>query len=222
MRIVTAALTGLLFSLSIFAAEPAPTPSAAPALKTNYVEGKDYTLISEPVKPTDPSKIEVVEVFAYTCPHCMHFEPLISAWAKKLPADVSFLQTHLSWSPQMEAYQRGFYTLAALKMKDKLQSAVFSAIHVVKINLSSAQDWADLLALHGLDKQTVLKTYDSFGVTSQIKQADARARGYKVASTPAIIVEGKYSISAGAEGHEGMLKVAQFLIDKTRAERAHH
>jgi thiol:disulfide interchange protein DsbA len=84
--------------------------------------------------------------------------------------------------------------------------------------VSGAQDWADFLALYGVDKQKTLSTYNSFGVNSQMKQADARGRDFKIPSTPALIVDGRFRITAA--NHDEMLKVAQFLVEKVRAERA--
>ncbi len=221
MRIF-AALTGILFSFSVFAANVS-SEAASSAGAVSYIEGKDYALLDEPVRTVDPSKIEVSEVFAYTCPHCMHFEPIIEAWAKKQPADVNLVQIHTSWRADMEPYQRGFYTAVALKIKDKVQVAVFNAYHIEHKELTTAQAWADFLAPYGVDKQTVLKTYDSFGVTSQINQANARTRAYKTSGTPEMVVDGKYRISTRNSGtQEDMLKVAQFLIEKIRAERGHH
>ena len=46
-------------------------------------------------------------------------------------------------------------------------------------------------------------------------------RGYRVQGTPEVIVNGKYRVSTrNAGGFNGMLKVAEFLIDKERAARA--
>lgn len=214
MRIFIA-LTSMLFSLATFAAEPSPA-----AASTSFTQGKEYELLADPVRPLDPSKIEISEVFSYTCPHCMHFEPMIKAWIKKQKPDVKLVQIHTMWSPQMESYQRGFYTVVALNVKDNVQAAVFDAVHTQRKEFTNAQSWADFLATHGVDKKAVLSTYDSFGVTSQIKQADARVRGYKIQGTPELVIDGKYRInSTMAGGHEGMLKVAQFLVDKVRAER---
>jgi thiol:disulfide interchange protein DsbA len=53
-----------------------------------------------------------------------------------------------------------------------------------------------------------------------VKQAEARARSYKVTGTPEMVVDGKYHISARlAGGQPEMLKVADYLIAKIRAER---
>lgn len=219
MRIFAALVVALL-SFSSFAADSVTTkPSVASA--SNYLEGKDYVLLDEPVRPQDPSKIEVAEVFSYLCGHCFHFEPLVSAWAKTQKMDVAFVQVHASWSPSMVAYQRGYYTAILLKVKDKSHQATFDRIHRESRELATAEDWADHLSGFGVTKQAVLSSYNSFAVNSLLAQADARVRGYRISSTPELIVDGKYRVTSRlVASHEDMLKVAQFLVDKVRAERA--
>jgi thiol:disulfide interchange protein DsbA len=48
--------------------------------------GKDYLVLDKPA-PTDApaGKIEVVEFFWYSCPHCNAFEPTLEAWIKACP-----------------------------------------------------------------------------------------------------------------------------------------
>ena len=219
MRIFAALVVALL-SFSSFAADSVTTkPSVASA--SNYLEGKDYVLLDEPVRPQDPSKIEVAEVFSYLCGHCFHFEPLVSAWAKTQKMDVAFVQVHASWSPSMVAYQRGYYTAILLKVKDKSHQATFDRIHRESRELATAEDWAENLSGFGVTKQAVLSSYNSFAVNSLLAQADARVRGYRISSTPELIVDGKYRVTSRlVASHEDMLKVAQFLVDKVRAERA--
>lgn len=206
MRIL-AVLAGVCMSVSVWAASPA-----------SFVEGKDYIRLDSQVMPADPSKIEVMEVFSYACPHCFHFEPLLQSWAKKQAADVALVQTHASFNPHWVIYQRGYYTVQTLKVKDKVQDAIFNSIHVAHQELETAQAWADFLSLYGVDKAVTLKTFDSFGVTSQMKQADNRVRDYKISSTPQIVIDGRYRIAVTK--HEDILQVAQFLVEKVRAERA--
>lgn len=217
-------LAATLFSFSALAIAPVSAP-ALPAPAATYLEGKDYTLLEDVVRPADPSKIEVVEVFSYHCPHCYHFEPLVEAWVKKQKADVVFVPAHASWAPFMEPLQRGFYTVVALKLQDKAQHAVFSAYQDHQNQLATPESWADVLEPFGVSKKTVIDTYNSFGVASQVRQADARIRAYKITGTPTIIIDGKYRVSAptaatpGENPQEAMLKISQFLVDKTRAER---
>ncbi len=204
-----AALIGLVIGFSVSASSVAAV----------YTEGKEYVALGEKVRPLDSSKIEVAEFFSYACPSCYKFEPHLQAWAKKLPADVALVQTHVSFNrPDWANYQRGYYTILSLGVKDKAQEAVFNSIYVANKNLSGAQDWADFLSLYGVDKQKTLSTYNSFGVNSQVKQAEARTRDFKIASTPTIIVDGRFRVAVA--NHEEMVKVAQFLVEKVRAERA--
>jgi thiol:disulfide interchange protein DsbA len=205
-----AALLGLVFSLSACAQEAS----------SEYLEGKEYVLLEQPVRTTDPSKIEVAEVFAYSCPHCFDFEPLLHAWEKKQASDVYLSQTHAMWNPQMEPLVRGYYTSIALQVKDKTHMAIFNAMHLEHKQIVTAEQWADFFANYGVDKAKALSTFNSFGVTSQIKQAEARARGYKVTGTPEMVVDGKYRVSSRlAGGHAEMLKVVDYLVAKVRAER---
>jgi thiol:disulfide interchange protein DsbA len=215
MRIF-AALMGVLFSATTFAAEP-----AAPSLIFPYIEGKDYVVLENPVPTANPSRIEVVEVFSYICPHCFHFDPILTAWMKEQKPDVALVQVHASWNASMEAYQRGFYTAQALKVKDKAHTAIFNAIHVEHKELKDAQAWADFLSTYGVSKQAVLTAYNSDAVTAQVKQADQLFRSYQISGTPELVVEGKYRISTRFSGtQEEMLKVIQYLVNKVRAERA--
>lgn len=209
MRILVA-LLGLVFSLSACAQESVDT----------YKEGQHYVVLEQPVRTSEPSKIEVAEVFAYSCPHCFDFEPLLHAWEQKQGPDVYLSQTHAMWNPQMEPLVRAYYTSVALKVKEKTHIAIFNALHLERKQINTAEQWADFFAVYGVDKAKALSTYNSFGVTSQIKQAEARARSYKITGTPEMVVDGKYRISSRmAGGHAEMLKVVDFLVAKIRAER---
>ncbi len=209
MRILVV-LLGFMLSLSACAQETS----------SEYEAGKHYTVLDVPVRTADPSKIEVTEVFSYQCSHCFQFEPMIEAWKKKQAPDVNVVQSHVMWSPQMEPVIRGYYTSIALKLKEKTHMAVFNALHLENKQLNTAEQWADFFSNYGVSKEKALSTYNSFGVTSQIKQAEARARGYKVTGTPEMVVEGKYLVNSRlTKSHEEMLKVVDYLVAKTRAER---
>ncbi len=213
MRIF-AAIVGILFSASVFAAEP-----------VKYLEGRDYTVLETPAPTLDPKKIEVTEVFSFVCPHCFHFEPVLEAWEKKQKPDVALVQIHTQWSEQMKLYQRGYYTAVTLKIKDKVRLPIFNRIHKEGKPLDSAEAWADFLSAYGVSKQTVLSTYDSFIVSGLMSQGDIRTRALKISSTPELVVDGRYKISTPggmdeSKAHEQMLNITDFLLAQIRAERA--
>jgi len=215
---ISAVVAGVLFSLSAFAAE---TTAPAPSFIYPYIDGKDYFTLEKPIPTDNPNKIEVVEVFSYICPHCFHFDPVLNDWMKNQKQDVALVRVHAMWNKSMEPYQRGFYTMATLKLKPGVHEAIFKRIHEEQKELPDAQAWADFLVDYGVSKQAVLTAYNSAAVTNLMNKADERFRAYQISGTPEMVVEGKYRISTrSADGAEGMLKVAEYLINRTRSERA--
>ena len=53
------------------------TVFAVTAAQAKAVEGTDYIVRSNVIKPVHSDKIEVTEFFGYFCIHCQHLEPTI-------------------------------------------------------------------------------------------------------------------------------------------------
>ena len=204
------ALLALLLPLSLQAAPPEA-----------YVEGTHYMRLPEAVRTADPKRIEVAEVFWYGCIHCFHFDPLLEKWRKDAPKDVDFHRSPAMWNKPMAIHAQAFYAAQVLGVLDKMHEPLFKALNEERQRLDTEDDLAAFFAAHGVADADFRKAFNSFGVQASVKQADARARSWRVTGTPEIIVNGKYSISARTAGSpENMLKVADFLIEKERAERA--
>src|SRR3546814_11340939 len=63
--------------------------SAAMFVPAMQAQAADRYVVVDPAQPSDTSgKIEVLEFFAYTCPHCNALEPLVLKWAQPLPGHV--------------------------------------------------------------------------------------------------------------------------------------
>ncbi|BFM19134.1 thiol:disulfide interchange protein DsbA/DsbL [Gilvimarinus japonicus] len=213
MRVLVAFL-GLMFSL-VACAEDSAT-AAAPG----YEEGKEYTELAEAVRTDDADKIEVREMFAYTCGHCFRFDPLFHEWREKQADDVNVVQTPVVWAKQMEPYARAFYTAKALGVLEDSHMDLFNALHIQKARILNVEDFAEFYSQYGVDKDKFTKTFESFGIDSQLRQGDAKARAYGISGTPELVVDGRYRVSAsGAGGHREMLQVADYLVEKIRAEK---
>ena len=209
-------LMGVFLSLAACAQEENAASTAAPT----YEEGKDYVKVDPPVRTTTPDKIEVTELFWYGCGHCYHFEPLLNAWEATLPEDVQLVKSPAMWRESMQTHARIFYTAKALDLLDQIHPRVFAAMHKEHQRLLEEDEIAALFAEFNVDKEKFKKTFDSFGVSSQLQQADSRARGYKIEGTPELVVDGRYRVSSRLAGNQqDMLKVAKFLVDKIRAEK---
>lgn len=207
--------------LTLFAAMLLNTASLAQEVDTSdsekYIAGTHYEVLSTPIRTQNPNKIEATEVFWYGCSHCYRFEPLVVEWAKKLPDDVSMVKSPAIWHPTMKLHAQAFYTAVALGVLDDLHSVLFEEMNLRKKKLASESAIGKLFAAHGVDSEKFLQTFNSFGVTAAVQQAEARQRGYKITGTPEMVVNGKYRITARMAGsQEGMLSVASYLIEKER------
>ncbi len=211
-------LKRLFLPLSLFVF--ALSCSAADEGKT-FQAGVDYDVIDNTVARTaSRDKIEVAEFFWYGCGHCYTFEPMLEEWKKTLGDDVEFRGIPAVWRDVMELHARAYFTADALGVLDTVHPAIFQAMHVDRKRLGTEAEIAALFVANGVSREDFDKTFNSFGVNSQLRQALAAAKGAGVTGTPAMMVEGKYHISSRDHGQAGMLEVADFLIEKERAARA--
>ena len=180
-----------------------------------------FQIIEPAQKADDPSKIEVLEFFHYGCPHCRDFHPLITAWKKKLPADVAFRAGPAVWNnAQLGGLARLYYTAEITGDLAALEPAIFAAVQDDKRPLFNEQQVGEWIAGKVGDAAKFLDTYKSFGVGSLVQRADQLARAMKIQGVPALVIGGRYMTSASLSGsHENTLKVADDLIARVRKER---
>lgn len=196
-------------------------PAGLRAADALFVEGTHYERLPEPVRTADPARIEVVELFWYGCSHCFQFEPLLAKWEPALAKDVDFHRSPAMWNKLMAVHAQAFYAAEALGVLNKLNQPLFEALNVQRKRLESEDEIAELFVANGVTDADFRKAFNSFGVQSKVKQADARQRSYKTTGTPEMIVNGKFRVSARLAGSpESMLKVVDFLIAKERAGKS--
>lgn len=186
-----------------------------------YQADKHYFTLPQPVRTSDPSRIEVAEVFWYGCGGCFKFSPMVDSWKKTLADDVVLVRSPSTLGRrQAEVHTRAYYTARALGLEEELHNKIFNAIHLQGKRLLSEREIADVFVAAGVDRDKFSKVFNSFGVNSQSMQAQSRDRAYQVTGTPSIIVNGKYRVSgSSAGGFPQMLEVAEYLIEKERNER---
>ena len=199
---------------------------AAAALSTlvvaeeRWVEGQHYQTLTPPVAVGRGSDVVVTEFFWYGCGHCYTFEPMLTAWGKQLPDDAVLQPSPAVWNDPMRMHAKAYYIAEVLGVKETLHPVIFDAMHVQRKRLVSRLELRDLFEDSGVDPAQFDKAFDSFGVDSQVRQADARARSAKISGTPSLMVAGKYLIETRAAGSQtNMLEIARYLIDKELAAR---
>ena len=192
--------------------------TASLAQAAAYEAGKHYTVLDQPVPVLADGKIHVEEAFWYGCPHCFHLESTLKPWKKTLAADVSFEGVPAMFGRAWVVHAQLYYVADVLGVLDQVNESIFRAIHIEKKRLLDRDDQRDFLVEKaGISEKDFDKAYESFTVKSRMKQGDQRIRAFKISGVPALIVQGKYVISASsAGGQEQMVDVADYLIEKER------
>jgi thiol:disulfide interchange protein DsbA len=213
------------FSLAaISAAAVTGVPLAADAqgpAALKPVEGKDYLSLDKRV-PTDVGvgKIELIEFFWYSCPHCNAFEPQFAAWKKAAPKDVVVQRVPVRFRDDFEPQQRAYYVFESLNLVDALHGKLFHAIHTERQPLNSAQALAAWADKNGLPEKKFLETYNSFGVASKARRATQLQDAFKVQGVPALGVAGRfYTDGSLTQTMDRALQVAEYLIGEVRRGR---
>lgn len=195
---------------------------AAPTSKPTFTLGKQYLQVNPPV-PSATDKIEVVDFFAYYCPHCYRFAPIFQDWELKQPKDVEVIPCPVAWNEELLPFTETYYALEALNLLQKLHVKFFESV----VFQTHTYDFKDpskgitsFMVENGVNADLWTKTMNSFTVKNKSKQAMNLWQAYGVDSTPSVGVAGIYLTGSGLVGtHEGVPACLDFLVNEVRQSR---
>jgi thiol:disulfide interchange protein DsbA len=181
----------------------------------SFEEGKHYALVATPLPTQDASKVEVVELFWYGCPHCFHLEPTMAEWEKTKADYINFRRMPAVFSQDWTPHARAFYAAEALGGMDKMHTPLFKALHVENRKIFNEEALLRFGAEQGLDEEDFTAAYTGFAIDGKVKQAMQYTRSAGITGVPAIIVNGKYRVSVqSAGGEKELIEVINFLAAK--------
>ena len=206
------------FSLALTAPLTLGLGAAPSWAQQAFRPGKDYLPLERPVaSDVGPGKVELIEFFWYSCPHCNAFEPSFAQWVKAAPKEVVVRRVPVAFRDDFAPQQRLYYTLEALGWVEALHAKVFHAVHVERLGLNTdalIQAWIDK---QGVDGKKFAETYKSFGVAGKVKRAVQLQNDYRVEGVPSLGIAGRYYTDGTLAGSmERALKVAESLIARSR------
>ena len=183
------------------------------------LEEADYHVI--PQQPVvDPKRIEVVEFFYYGCRWCNEFEPYLSDWLKRKPADVLFRYQPAIKNTRWITLTKAYFALLSLGELPRLQGRVYQAYHREKVNLEDESILIDWAVKQGLRRDRFEAALHSDAVMAQVEASRELTYAYQVDTTPAVVVEGRYLTSSGmAGGVAELILVLDELVQMARQER---
>ncbi|WP_240097329.1 DsbA family protein [Thermomonas flagellata] len=184
----------LLSLLLLLTAAPLAQAQSLPGL----TEGKEYRSIpgGTPFRAV-PGQVEVAEVFAYWCPHCAHFAPMLDAWARRLPAWARLQPVPLPSGPE-DALARAYFAAEAAKAVPVVHPALFRAIHETQQlprQPDAAQVRAFVAKLPGIDQAAFAAALrDDAGMRARLAQAYQFAQRSDIPGTPSLVIAGRYLV----------------------------
>jgi len=174
--------------------------SCAQATPTAPVNGVEYRTLEKPQAIEPGKKIDVIEFFWYSCPHCHAFEPALADWVKKQGDNINFKRVPVAFRESFQPQQRLYYALEAMGRADEFQKKIFNAIHVERKSLDTDAAIADFMAAQGVDRKKFVETYQSFGVQAKLRRATQLQEAYKIDGVPLIAIDGRYLTSPSILG----------------------
>ncbi len=192
---------------AIVLARAEPEETAREVRTWKYREGTNYTRMV-PTQPTVGSadKIEVAEIFMYSCPHCYTLESYINQWAENKDPNVRFVRIPAIFNPVAQLHAQLYYTEEILAESGKLadqyafRTMVFEEFHRRGNRLASEAAIQRLFERAGVSKEDFERTWKSFEVNQKMRVAADLARRYNAMTVPMVVVNGKYKTDAGMAG----------------------
>ena len=200
--------------IAAIAAAAAPFPLV---LRAQTGGDPGYTELQNAMPVESPGKIEVAEFFWYGCIHCYNLEPVIEAWLPRLPPDAYFRRIPAVFNERWAIDGAIYYAFESLGVLGKVHRPFFDAIHKDRLKTENPEALNEWLSKNGVDPQKLDAAVKSFGVQSKLKRAAQLTAGSKIDGTPALMVQGRYTISSEqGRSREGMFTNAERLFPLAR------
>lgn len=211
----------LILMAALLAVAAFPLAAAPAASVPAPVEDQDYRVIEGGV-PFAPvaGKVEVAEVFGYTCGHCARFEPQLAAWKRSLPARAHFVAVPAPFGGHWIPYARAYVAAQALGVAERSHAAMFRALHDERrlpMNNPSADEIAAFYAAYGVPAARFVATYNAPSVDAQLVRARDFITRSGIDGTPSMVVAGRYHVLG--RNAADTLRIARWLVDRELAAR---
>lgn len=198
-------------------------PARGQAVLPGLTEGVEYRTIEggQPYQPLPPGMVEVAEVFAYTCPHCAHFSPMLEAWAKQLPAHARLVLVPGVFGRD-DPWARVFFAAQTAKSLAVLHPRLFAAIHEtgeLPRNADAAQVLVWASRVQGANAPSLKAAMsDDATLLPKLKHAYEFAARSQIEGTPSLVVAGRYLVLGNS--YQNLLDNARRVVDALAPRKA--
>jgi thiol:disulfide interchange protein DsbA len=204
----------------VVAAALAPAATLVHAQPKAPAQVTDYRDVNPPQPTESGAKVEVLEFFQYSCPHCYSFTPDLEAWRKKRAADIDYRRLPVNWDNGTVNHTKLYYTLEQMGLAEKLHERVFAAYHRDRRRLLDPNEIAEFMAANGVDRAQWQSNFNSFAVNTRVARAGQVWRAYRIDGTPAVGIDGRFVTAPSMVGsREGAIRVMDHLVTEALKQR---
>lgn len=173
-----------------------------------------------PAVAAGPSKIEVVEMFWYGCPHCFYLEPTLNKWKQGISSDVQVTTVPAVLNPSWALHAKVFYAAEAMGVHGKVHETLFKAMHEQGRRLFNEDSIIRFIGSQGIDGEAFRRAMSSMAVTTKVNRAKQLGKLYGITGVPALMVGGRYRVlSRTAKDHDEIFAIVDYLVAKIRSAR---
>jgi thiol:disulfide interchange protein DsbA len=154
------------------------------------VEGRHFTRLKN--QPSPPSgQIEVIEFFAYSCPHCYRLDPVLDTWRKSNAGRIRFRRVHVE-TRGFELHQRLFFALQARRLEEAHHQKIFQAFHEEGNLLRSERGIGAFMKKAGMEANELDALFKSPEAEKEMAAARQLQERLGISKWPAIVVGGLF------------------------------
>lgn len=157
---------------------------------------------------------KVLLFFSYSCSYCQRLDPGFAGWGTTLPPRFIFERVPVVTASNDYVVLASAHYAAAMVAPEKHEIFVRALYDAVATYGATPQAVAQAVAVANIDKKKFTDAMKSQAISKKVDEAYRLTRKYKVDSTPALAIAGRFSIDMEKTNGEpkAMVQLANGLI----------
>lgn len=180
-----------------------------------FRENSHFKRVSDKAIPLKSAsdKIEVVEFFLYSCPHCYELEPKLKAWIEKNKDKITFKRTPAVLSPSWVALAKAYYVAEKLNVLDKTHEALFKSIHQDKVVYLNEYKLTEFFVKHGVNAADFIREFNAADIVEKVGAARALSVEYEFRGVPVVVMNKEFKTAPFyTKDQDQMIRVLDSLL----------
>ncbi|MFT6928075.1 MAG: thiol:disulfide interchange protein DsbA [Psychromonas sp.] len=179
-----------------------------------FTAGQQYQVLDTQAS----SQPEMTEYFSFYCPHCYNFEPLIGQVKERLPENVKFQKTHVSFmgGKMGVSMAKAYATMVVLEVEEKMIPVMFRQIHDLRNAPKNDKELRQIFIDNGVEAAKFDAAFNGFVVDSMQRRFDIDFKKAKLRGVPTVVVNNKYRLTPdeSINSQDKYMELVNYLLKK--------